>query len=884
MTESRKEKPISSSGTQAAAPGEGLFPIVGIGASAGGLEALEGFFAAVTPENNTAFVVIQHLDPSHESIMSSIIQRHTKIGIYDGADGLEVMPGSAYFIPPNCNMTIRDGRLRLARPLDTWGRRITIDLFLRSLAMDRGRQAIGIILSGTGTDGTLGAKEIKGAGGLILAQDENQAKFGDMPKSVISAGLADFVLPVERMNETIQRYIRHAYIENEQPKEDESGPEEDNLNSIFLLLRRKTGHDFSGYKPNTICRRIQRRMAMNHIHTIGDYTRFLKDRPLEIEVLFKDMLIGVSNFFRDPKAFEYLESKVIPAMVADKNTDCPLRIWVAGCATGEEAYSLAILFTEAVEKTGKNFPLQIFATDLDGDAVTFARAGIYPEGISADVSEQRLDRFFIREDQNYRVRKSLRETIIFSAQDLIRDPPFSKLDLVSCRNLLIYLQASLQTKLFPLFNYALNPGGVLFLGTSESTGNFTQLFSTLSAKWKIFRQKQGTEKRSAFYPVTSNTGRSAAVYDIVKKELPLKPDLRSMAEQVMIQDYAPPGVIVDHNFFIHHFMGNTERYLSPPAGEATLNVLDMAREGLKYPLLAALRETAVKKPKLEYTGVEIKKDDQIITIDLSIRPLKEPVADYFIILFDEKNYRKKEEVPARKTNTGKKDPRMLNLEQELRFMKESLQLTIEELESANEELSSSNEEAQSINEELQSSNEELETSKEEMQATNEELSTVNSELQSKLEELNTINNDMSNLLASTDIGTIFLDSELRIRRFTPAVKKILNLIPSDAGRPVSDITSRLESVSLRDLAEDVLDTLVQKYIRVQSDKGEWYLMRILPYRTVNNVIEGVVITFVDISELIEKEQKAVQFDLIKSFLNTSAEGIFIRDGSGNSVF
>jgi two-component system CheB/CheR fusion protein len=813
----------------------GAFPVVGIGASAGGLEALESFFSQVPAGCNMAFVVIQHLDPTHKSIMSSLLKKYTTMEIAEISDGIKVEKNRVYLAPPDHNIAMIEDTLHYVTPEKTHGMNLPIDFFFRSLAEDQGKRSIGVILSGTGTDGTLGLKEIKGAGGMAMVQEETQAKYSGMPKSAIDTGLVDFVLPVEKMPGQLINYTSHPYLETAKtPKTD--GDFQTNTQKVLLLIRGKTGHDFSLYKNTTIRRRIERRMALHQMKRISDYVRYLERNPLEIESLFKELLINVTRFFRDPEAFAALDKKGIQGLLEGKERDAFFRIWVPGCSTGEEAYGLAMLLTEAMEKNKKRCTLQIFASDIDAEAIEVGRRAVYPESIKADVSKERLDRFFTKEDKTYRVKKHIRECVVFALQNLAKDPPFSRLDLISCRNLLIYMDHALQMKILPMFHYSLVDRGVLFLGTSESLGELVGSFSPIDIKWKIYMRK----------------GAGRTVYpDRIPAALPgkaLVPDragFRSLGEKVIARVFAPPSVLVNEKFDVLYCYGPIDRFLAVPSGEASLNVLRIAREGLRNKLAPALSEALKGTIPVTVENVGVGSDGNVRTVDLIVQPILEPgeTQRLMMIVFKEKSDFK---APVKKLEraaaSAPKDAEKETLKQELNATKDHLQNTIEELQTANEEF-------QSTNEELQSTNEELETSKEELQSTNEELVTVNSELQHKIDQLTETSNDVNNLLASTEIASVFLDMELRIKRFTPATAKIFRLLQTDIGRSIRDITSNITSFDVYTAAEDVLATLVRKEVEVKNEDGRWFTLRIIPYRTMDNTIEGVVVTFIDISDL-----------------------------------
>lgn len=852
-------KPSQAAGERKAdlAP-QGGFPVVGIGASAGGLEAIEGFFSHARPDGNMAYVIIQHLAPGHKSIMDSLLKKYTEMDVLQVKDGMKIKPNCVYLNPPDKDVVIMNGRLYLTEPTHERGARLPIDHFFRSLADDQNERAICVILSGTGTDGTLGLKAIKGAGGMSMVQDQNQARYDNMPRSATDTGLVDFILPVEGMFGELVKYAKHPYIDRTgaPPKTEEKFS--NIAQKIFMLIRSQTGHDFSHYKQNTIRRRIERRMAVHQIGDISEYLKHLRQNDLEIEALFKDMLITVTNFFRDPEAFIVLEKKVIPKILADKGADSAVRVWVPGCATGEEAYSVAILLAEGMDRLGVHPTVQIFATDIDHDAVECARQAVYPDSIAADVSSTRLKHFFTKEDSSYRVKKPIREMVVFATQNLIKDPPFSKLDLVCCRNVLIYMDSVLQKKILPLFHYTLNPAGYLFLGTSETIGNFVDHFSVVDSKWKVFKRKEAKTNNVLEHLVMPFSDTSIEVRRAEPGDQRRHLSARQLAERVILQNYAPPCVLINSRHEILYFHGNTEKFLTPPTGEATFDILKMVRSELRYKLNNALHRAIKERKTVTIKGVKVNLEGRYVDVDMMVRPVieAENVDDMLMVIFQSKEQPAKPAADKSKDHADRDvDTRVEALEQELQSTKEYLQTTIEELETSNEELKSTNEELQSTNEELQSTNEELETSREELQSTNEELETVNSELQDKVEQLSNTNDDLNNLLSSTQIGTMFLDMELRVKRFTPTVKKIFNLIQTDIGRPISDLTSTLEYQGLRKDAEETLRTLVSKEFDVQAVDGSWYSIRILPYRTVENVIGGVVITFVDMTKQVEQAEQ-----------------------------
>jgi two-component system CheB/CheR fusion protein len=844
-------------------------PIVGIGASAGGLAAFEAFFTAMPAETEPgmAFVLVQHLAPDHKSILSDLVKRYTRMKVFEAEDGMAVRPNCAYIIPPNRDMAFVNGTLQLLDPVATRGLRLPIDFFFRSLAQDQHERAIGIVLSGTGGDGTLGARAIKGEGGLVMAQTPESTEYDGMPRSVIATGLVDYVLPPAEMPAHLIAFATRAFGDL-QPA---SAPtkSEDQVKKIFVLLRAQTGHDFSHYKLTTISRRIERRMAIHRVEELADYVRYLQEAPAEVDALFGDFLIGVTSFFRDPEAFAAFEEHAVPRLFVDKPASAVIRVWAAGCSTGEEAYSIAILIQERLQALKQSFQVQFFATDIDHRAVDVARAGVYPASIAADVSAERLARFFVQDpsDGAYRINKNIRDMLVFSEHDVIKDPPFSKLDLISCRNLLIYMGGDLQKKLIPLFHYALNPGGILFLGTSESVGESADLFAVTDRKAKLYERQE--DRSGVHRPATEGflmptmNGRAAA-RRLRKARGDTATLWREVTERALLQQDTQTGALVNERGDILYLHGRTGHYLEPVSGEAGMNINRMAREGLRRALTTALRTAVTQGVPVRHTGLRVKTNGDFMLVNLIVRPAGvngDSAAEprLFVVIVEEvlpsgQERSEKVAVPARHAGTRRAtaaNARIAALTQELREKEENLHSTNEELETSNEELMSSNEEMQSVNEELQSLNEELETSKEELQSVNEELATVNAELHTKVADLSRTNNDMNNLLAGTGVGTVFVDHQLCIRRFTPAIIHVIALIPTDVGRPVGQLVVNLVGYDcLVADTQEVLDTLVPKQVEVQTAAGAWFLLRIRPYRTLDNVIEGAVISFTEITEMI----------------------------------
>jgi two-component system CheB/CheR fusion protein len=871
---------------------EAGFPIVGLGASAGGLAAIEAFFAAMPTDKEIgmAFVVVQHLDPDHKSILMDLVKRYTKMQVYKIEDGMKVQPNCTYIIPPNRDMAFINGKLHLLEPSAPRGLRLPIDYFFRSLAQDQHERAICIVLSGTGTDGTMGLKAIKDEGGMAMAQAPESAAYDGMPRSAIATGRADFILPPDKMPEQLISYVQNAFRHRLKPIISLAVEDDDILQKVFILLRAQTGHDFSLYKQNTIHRRIERRMAVAQIDRLEDYVLYLRQMPREVEILFHELLIGVTNFFRDPPAFESLQEHVIRRLFAGPPGGS-VRVWVPGCSTGEEAYSLAILIREYMDELKQNFQVQIFATDIDTDAIEKARAGVYPNSITADISPERLARFFTQDlnGGSYHISKSIRDLVVFAEQDALKDPPFSRLDLISCRNLLIYLGGEAQKKILPLFHYALNQDRYLFLGNSETIGELMDLFAGVDRRWKIYQRRGEVTPRAAIAPYMPPLRAEGAAERASSAGAPVHPGgARDLAEQVLLEAYVPASVLINADFDVLYIHGRTGKYLEPAAGDASLNLLHMAREGLRMELPAAARKALTQQAPVRYEGLQVKSNGDTSVVNLIVQPVTKPEAarGLLMVIFEDVTPADRPAVEAAVEPFSEQEQRLLTLERELRTKSEYLQTIIEELETTNEELKSTNEELQSSNEELQSTNEELETSKEELQSVNEELVTVNTELQKKIEELSQANNDMNNLMASTNIGTLFLDHQLRIQRFTPSTARVINLIRTDIGRPVSDIVSRFRGYDrLVPDAREVLDTLIPKEAEVQTQEGQWYAMRIQPYRTLENVIEGAVLTFVEITEqkelhtaLRENEKK------LSALFQILPVGVSVLDAKGKIVY
>jgi two-component system CheB/CheR fusion protein len=860
-----KKKPV---------PGKGIsrdtnqqFPIVGIGASAGGLEAIELFLNNVPAKSGMAFVIVQHLDPTHKGIMVELLKRFTPMTVVQVKDLMQVKPDSVYVIPPNKDLSILRGKLHLFNPTASRGLRLPIDFFFRSLADDLHDKSIGVILSGMGSDGTQGLRAIKERAGAVFVQAPASAKFDGMPRSVIEAGLADVIAPVEELPGRIIDYLNRLFLTDRVAAPLESKTRSA-LDKIFIILRTKTGHDFSLYKKSTVYRRIERRMGIHQIDRIEAYARFLQENSQEAELFFRELLIGVTSFFRDPEMWEYLKVKVLPELLSASKTGGMLRAWIPGCSTGEEAYSLAIIFREAMKdvKTVGNFSIQIFATDLDKDAIDKARAGIYPANIAADVSPDRLRRFFVQEEGGLRVSREIREMVIFAPQNVIMDPPFTKIDILICRNLLIYMTRELQKKLLPLFHYSLNPDGVLFLGSAETIGAFAGLFAPMDDKVRIYRKLAGTlgNEQIEFPSTYSPAQQVELARDAAQKP---SPDFQTMADKLILQEYAPAAALTNDKGDILYISGRTGKYLEPAAGKVNWNLFVMARESLRYKLPEAFRKAIEGKGTITIKDVKVKSDGRVQAMDISVRYITDPglLSGMLLTVFTDAAKPTGGKASGNLLKSLTQNTRILELERELMQAGHEIQTTREEMQASQEELKSLNEELQSANEELQSTNEELTTSKEEMQSMNEELQTVNNELQAKVNEYSNINNDMKNLLDSTDIATLFLDETLKVRRFTSRTSQIIKLIPGDVGRPITDIVSDLVYPELEADAHEVMQTLIFVEKQIATTGGRCFQVRIMPYNTLENRIDGLVITFTEITESkkLESELSKTQADLKK---------------------
>ncbi|MDO8965262.1 chemotaxis protein CheB [Algoriphagus sp.] len=827
---------------------EAQFSIVAIGASAGGLEALEQFFSNMPSDTGLAFVVIQHLDPTHVGILPELLQRVTQMKVQQATDGLLVKPDCVYVIPPNKSLSVLNGHLHLLVPVESRGLRLPIDFFMKSLAIDRLQNSVGVILSGMGSDGTQGIKAIKEKNGLVLVQDPISAKFDGMPISAREAVIADVIAPATELPARLLAILKQ--IPEVGPDKSIDEKSKSHLDKIIILLREQSGHDFSNYKKNTLLRRIERRKGVHQIDKINSYVRFLQENPAEVEILFKELLIGVTSFFRDPEVWEKLKDSTLPEMIKEAPNRHVFRAWVTACSTGEEAYSLAMIFKEVLEKSqnGRGLSLQIFATDLDKDAIEKARSGVYPENIAAEVSPERLTRFFTVESSGYRISNSIREMVVFAPQNIIKDPPFTKLDILTCRNMLIYMEPDLQKKLISLFNYSLNQDGILVLGTAETLGSSTEGFREIENKLKIYKRTSALSPAElADFPSAFFRNRRFTS----EKKLPQKSldSIQTVTEQLLLQRFAPSSVLVNDRGDILFITGRTGKYLEPAAGKANMNIHAMVREGLNQEISDALRKANrdlspvfIKNAKVQSNGI-----DNYVDVTVQRLDAPEAVKGLTIIVFSEVKSPVEKAVGKGRVGKSRSSLKLKELDEQLRRSHEDLQSTREEMQTSQEELKSTNEELQSTNEELQSTNEELTTSKEEMQSMNEELQTVNIELQSKVNDFVRANDDMKNLLNSTEIATLFLDKEFNIRRFTDNAQSIVKIRKSDIGRPFTDLVTELDYPEFGQHVKEVLKSLKTIESCISAKDERWFSIRIMPYRTLEDKIDGVVITFTDIT-------------------------------------
>jgi two-component system CheB/CheR fusion protein len=853
----------------------GPFPIVGIGASAGGLEALEQFLGNVPEGSGMAYVVIQHLDPTQKGMLPELLQRVTRMKVFQVKDRLHISPDCVYVIPPNTSMSILKGVLHLFEPLETRGLRLPIDYFMRSLADDQRELAIGVVLSGMGSDGSIGLRAIKENNGIVVVQDPESAKFDSMPRNAIEMVVVDLVAPPNLLPNMILDFVKR--IPTGKPGFEIDIKDKSSLEKIIILLRTNTGNDFSLYKKSTVYRRIERRMAVHKINKISSYVHFLQENPKESNILFKELMIGVTNFFRDAPVWDRLRDTILPKIIGGQQEGSVLRAWVPGCSTGEEAYSLAMVFKEALERINPHggVTLQIFATDLDNEAIETARKALFPSNIAADVSQARLTRFFNKTDDGYRVNTEIREMVVFANHNIIMHPPFTKIDILSCRNLLIYMDNELQKKILGLFYYSINPEGYMVLGSAETLGTQSHFFTAIDSKLKIFKRAGATTAPELIdFPSSFSRSRPANL----EKHLPLRSNqnIQTLTDQLLLQHFSPAGVLVNENGDIIYISGRTGKYLEPAVGKANMNIFAMLREGLRNEFPIAFRKALMNKDSVVLHNIKIGSNGSTLTLNVTIQWIDKPelLRGNLIVVF----YEVKDQPDIiHRTTKGKKiheSQKQVELENELQQAREEMHSTLEEMQTSQEELKSTNEELQSTNEELQSTNEELTTSKEEMQSLNEELQTVNAELQSKVEDFSRVNNDMKNLLNSTDIATLFLDKDLNIRRFTNQATKIFKLIKSDIGRPFTDLVSDLSYPEIANDAQEVLTSLVFIQKQIPASDERWFSIRIMPYRTFDDRIDGLVITFINLSDLKHVELKLHETEqMSQSLLKSSSLAI-----------
>lgn len=869
----------------------GLFPIVGVGASAGGLSAFTKLLNALPADTGMAFVLVQHLDPKHVSLLPDLMSRATNMPVAEVKDAMLVEPNHVYIMPPNHSLALLHGALHLMPRPDKLGKHLPIDDFLRTLADDRQSKAIGVILSGTASDGTLGVQAIKAASGITFAQSEDSAEYSGMPHNAIAAGYVDFILTPEEIARELTRIAHHPYLLQELPgvKDEVLAEGGENLNKIFVLLRSRTGNDFTYYKHSTIRRRIKRRMLLHQIERMQDYVKFLQLHAKELDALFQDITINVTSFFRDPETFDALKNEVFPRLMEGRPGDQALRIWVPGCSTGEEVYSVAIALREFLGDRANTTPIQIFASDIDDQAISRARQGIYPESIREEVDAGRLQRFFIQTAGGYQICRAIRDSCVFTVQSVIKDPPFSRIDLISCRNLMIYLGTVLQKKVLHTFHYALRPNGFLMLGTSETIGSHAELFSLLDKKCRIYAKKHTAFQTSQDFMTRPHTETVLVPEHTVTRLLPPALSIQQEAEHLILEKYGPPGVVINQDMQILNFRGQTGPYIEPASGSASLNLLKMARQELLMDLRTTVQQAIKEHSQVRKEGVRIRQHEGYRIVNLQIIPIAGRYAaeSNYLVLFEaggEVTARQKVEPTADKDSTDAKDVRIRELENELLTSREYMQSIIEAQEATNEELQSANEEIQSTNEEFQSTNEELETAKEELQSTNEELATINEEHENRNQELRLALNDLSNLLASIDLSVVILREDLRVRRFTPAAKALLNLIDTDIGRPIGNIRPNVNIPDLERRVQQVMESMQPQSVEVQDRDGHWYSMRLRPYRTLDNRIEGVVLVFIDIDSVKDagRLRAALQHETrLAAVVRDANDAVTVQDFSGH---
>ncbi len=829
---------------------------VGIGASAGGLEAIEAFFTNMPPDSGMAFIVVQHLSPDYKSLMVELLSKKTAMPVHRAEDAMEVLPNHVYLIPPKKNLTIFHGKLLLSDQDHSRGINLPIDLFLRSLADDQAEHAVAIILSGTGSDGMRGVRAVKENGGMVMVQSEESAKFDGMPRSAISTGLADFVLPPDQMPRQLQAFIKHPYVTKSERSESLIS-NEDGLIRIFALLRERCKVDFTYYKPSTVVRRIERRMSINQVEDIKDYVNYILNNPSELTTLYRELLIGVTSFFRDQEAFDYLSANLLPELFRNA-TSREIRFWVAACSTGEEAYSLAILARECLEKLGSSHDIKIFATDIDRDAIHYAASGSYPESIAADLSPRILSKYFHKRDDNFQIARTIREMVVFAQHNLIKDPPFTNIDLISCRNVLIYFQPVLQRKVFEFFNFSLAANGIMFLGSSETTGDMSSYFDVVDQKLKLFRSRGRLKPLSETHlPMVTDTRfhEMKGQFAIARRAVRATDEERVMERfiETVSLDYIPLALVVNEQLEVQHIFGDAAGYFRLPSGKVVNDISKMAVKELAIPLTTGIQKVLRQNQELRFSNIRINHSEGGRLIDMRIKPMPgKKEQDRLVAIFLSEV--KKSGDPLESGHqvqtydlSKEAEDRMRDLEHELQFTRENLQATIEELETSNEELQATNEELLASNEELQSTNEEL-------QSTNEELFTVNAEFQNKIIELTELHNDLDNLLSATQIGNLLLDENMEVRRFSKRIGKIFKLLDSDIGRSITHITHHLKNCEPIAMIREVQASNKPVELEVQTQEGHWHLMRIVPYAVGPKTFSGTVVSFIDISTMKQAQE------------------------------
>ena len=860
---------------------------VGIGASAGGLEAIESFFTNMPPDSGMAFIVVQHLSPDYKSLMVELLSKKTAMPVHRAEDAMEVLANHIYLIPPKKNLTIFHGKLLLSDQDHSRGINLPIDLFLRSLADDQAERAVAVILSGTGSDGMRGVRTVKENGGMVMVQSEESAKFDGMPRSAISTGLADFVLPPDQMPKQLQAFIKHPYVTKTERSESLLS-NEDGLIRIFALLRERCKVDFTYYKPSTVVRRIERRMSINQVEDIRDYVTFILSNPSELTTLYRELLIGVTSFFRDQEAFDFVAANVLPDLFRNA-TSREIRFWVAACSTGEEAYSLAILARECLEQLGSNHDIKIFATDIDRDAIHYAAAGSYPESIAADLSPRILAKYFHKRDDNFQIARTIREMVVFAQHNLIKDPPFTNIDLISCRNVLIYFQPILQRKVFEFFNFSLAANGALFLGSSETTGDMASYFDVLDSKLKIFRSKGRLKPLSDTHiPTVTDTRfhEMKGQFAVARRASRATDEERVMERfiEAASLDYIPLALVVNEQLEVQHIFGDAAGYFKLPSGKVVNDISKMAVKELAIPLATGIQKVFRQNQELRFSNIRISHYDGNRLVDMRIKPLPgKKEQDRLVAIFLSEVKKSGDTLDSGQLVqtydlSKEAEDRMRDLEHELQFTRENLQATIEELETSNEELQATNEELLASNEELQSTNEEL-------QSTNEELFTVNAEFQNKIIELTELHNDLDNLLSATQIGNLLLDENMEVRRFSKRICDIFKLLDSDIGRPITHITHHLQNCDPIALIREVQTSSHQIELEVQTQDGRWRLMRIVPYAIGPRTFSGTVVSFVDINslKLAQESAKEVQ-QLFADVVHSSPALVWLADTSKGCIW